>query len=146
LGSDEAWTRRLYAALKSEGFDLLVQGPIAHAVEMLTTPEAKARARAASGALAADMESYGVAEVAAARALPFTALRVIADTSEDALPSVAVAAATPDGRINVMKSLLGALMHPGQIPELIRLGRRTDLAREQLRRLADLGLARGFFV
>ncbi len=146
LCSDEAWTGRLYAALKEAGFDFLVHGPIAHAAEILTTPDAKARARAASGAAAADMESYGVAEVAAERALPFAALRVIADTSEDSLPPVAVAAATPDGRISVMKSLFGALVHPDQIPELIRLGRRTDLAREQLRRLADFGLARSFFV
>ena len=62
------------------------------AAEMLTTPDAKARARAVTGAAAADMESYGIAEVASARNLPFAALRVVADTSDDSLPSVARAA------------------------------------------------------
>ncbi len=92
------------------------------------------------------MESYGVAEAAHAASLPFVVLRVIADTAEDTLPSVALNAATPDGRINMMKSIWGAVTHPGQIPDLIRLGQRTDIARAQLRRLADLGLARSFFV
>ena len=91
------------------------------------------------------MESLGVAEIAAQNALPFTALRVIADTAHDALPDVAVAAAMPDGRVAVMKSVMGALAHPQQIPALIWLGRRTNVAREKLRELADLGLARSFF-
>ena len=35
------------------------------------------------------MESYGVAEVAAVHGLPFVALRVVADTAADAIPSTA---------------------------------------------------------
>ena len=146
LASDEPWAARLSAALSEAGIAPLSHDPITHAAEMLTTPEAKAQLRAATNAGGADMESYGIAEAAAARALPFATLRVVADTFDVGLPSVAVDAATPDGRVDVMKSVWGAITHPGQIPELIRLGRRTEFAATQLRRLADFGLARRFFV
>ena len=72
--------------------------------------------------------------------------RVVADTAWDPLPSVAVAAARTDGSVNVMKSVFGAITRPWQIPALIRLGTRTNRARKTLQALADLGLARGFFV
>ena len=45
-----------------------------------------------------------------------------------------------------MKSVLGALRHPSQIPELIQLGRHTRIAQKEMRRLADFGLPRSFFM
>jgi hypothetical protein len=92
------------------------------------------------------MESYGVAEAAAALKVPFAALRAIADTAADDLPSTAMTAATPDGRIAMARSVFGALTHPREIPALMTLGRRTGAAQQSLKVLARLGLARRFFV
>jgi len=143
IASDPAWTTRLRERI--DGF-APARGTIAHGARVLTTPLEKRLLREATGAVAVDMESYGIAEIAAAKDLPFTALRVIADTAEDALPDVAVAAATPEGHIAVMRSVVGALTHPQQIPALIWLGRRTKTARGVMKELADLGLSRSFFV
>ena len=57
-----------------------------------------------------------------------------------------LAAVTDDGRVRVMKSVLGAIAHPGEIAPLVRLGRRTSTARKVLDGLAGLGLARSFFL
>jgi len=140
---DEAWSARLRERI--DGF-APISGVIAHGARVLTTPAEKRLLREATSAAAVDMESYGIAEIAGTKDLPFTALRVIADTAEDALPDVAVAATTPDGHVAVMRSIVGALAHPQQIPALIWLGRRTNTARGVMRELTDLGLARSLFV
>ncbi len=57
---------------------------------------AKAAAFRETGAVAVDMESLGVARIAAAHSLPFIAVRVIVDTAGDMLPD-AISAATRSG-------------------------------------------------
>jgi adenosylhomocysteine nucleosidase len=118
---------------------------LAHTPGVLNSPEAKADLFEATGAAAADMESYGVAEVATLQKLPFAALRVVADGAHDTVPNVAMAAMTADGRVRVFSSIMGALMNPGEIPDLMALGSRTAIAKEKLRELADLGVTRGLF-
>ncbi len=141
LAADAGWTDRMYARLGGG-----LRGAIAHGPRVLTTPAEKRALFETSKASAVDMESFGVAEIAAMRGVPFAALRVVADTAADELPDVAVAAVTAEGHVRVMKSVMGALAHPQQIPSLIWLGRRTKAARGVLVGLADLGLARGFFL
>lgn len=138
LPCDIAWTKRL-AALVNVTHSLM-----AHAPGVLTTAQAKAALFAATGAAAADMESYGIAEVAGIHGLPFAALRVVADTAADAIPSAALKAMNSDGRILPGAAALGALTHPWQIPGLIRLGGRTATAMKKLEALARLG-APGLF-
>ncbi len=133
LPCDIAWTKRL-AAL----FDV-TPSLMAHAPGVLTTAQAKAEVFAATGAAAADMESYGIAEVAGIHGLPFAALRVVADTAADAIPSTALKAMNSDGRIRPGAAALGALTRPWQIPGLIRLGGRTATAMNKLETLARLG-------
>lgn len=144
LLGDAAWGERLLQALSP--LCAISRNPIAHAHEVLMTPEEKARVRTQTGASIADMESYGIAQCAEAHHLPFTTVRVVADTSEDSLPEIAVKATRANGSVDVMKSVISALTHPTQIPELIQLGRRTQIAQREMRRLADFGLPRGFFM
>lgn len=139
--TDAGWTERLHARVGSS-----VLAPLAHADQVITTPGQKRELHDLTGAVAVDMESWGIAEIAIERGLPFAALRVIADTTDDALPGVALAAVTDDGHVRVMRSVLGALTHPQQIPGLVWLGRRTKTASKVLGDLADLGLARSFFL
>lgn len=141
LPADLGWTDRMYARLGGG-----LRGAIAHGPRVLTTPAEKHSLFDVTKATAVDMESFGIAEIAAARGLPFAALRVIADTAADDLPEIAAEAVTPEGHVRVVKSVIGALAHPQQIPSLIWLGRRTKAARAVLVRLADLGLARSFFL
>ncbi len=75
-----------------------------------------------TGAVAVDMESAGVAAVAASHGLPFIAVRVIADAAGDALPP-AVVAATRDGQVRLLPLLFGIARSPRQIAPLLRLAR-----------------------
>ncbi|MBX7199869.1 MAG: hypothetical protein K1X51_10930 [Rhodospirillaceae bacterium] len=138
IACDLAWTKRLAAVMKQ------TPSLLAHAPAVLATAEAKAAVFAATGAPAADMESYGIAETAAVHGLPFAALRVVADTAADAIPSTALKSVDNAGRLRIGAATWGALTHPWQIPDLIRLGRRTGTAMSKLEDLARLG-AGGLF-
>ena len=138
IACDLAWTKRLAALFE------ITPSLLAHAGGVLTSVQAKAELFAATGAAAADMESYGIAEVASIHGLPFAALRVVADTAADTIPSAALGAMNEDGRIRPGAAALGALKRPWQIPGLIRLGGRTAVAMNRLETLARLG-APGFF-
>ena len=128
--SDELWARRL------SGLEGARNLKIAHAPAVLSTVEQKAALFRKSGASAADMESYGVADVAVRRGFPFIALRAVADTAHDAVPPVGIASMGPDGRVRMGAAVLGAVTHPWQIPGLMRLGAQTARVKEALRTLA----------
>lgn len=145
---DEAWSSRLATRIPNTR-----RMPLAHSAVVAASPLEKQKLRTMTGAAAVDMESFGIAEIAQELGLPFAALRVVADTADDSLPGVAIAATTPEGQVQVMRSVLGALTHPQQIPALIKLGRRTKSAKAILAELARLGLTnagglagRSFFV
>ena len=131
IAGDAAW-----AADLCKCFPAALPRSLAHTDQILASPTEKAALFATSGAAVVDMESAGIAEIAAAHGLPFVAVRVIADTAHDRVPSIAINATTADGRVRMLASIAGALRHPSQIPDLIRLGRQTAIATAVLRRLA----------
>ena len=91
-----------------------------------------------TGAVAVDMESFGVAEVAAVRGLPFLAVRVIVDTAGDVLPR-AVVAASRTGRLNMRRLIGGLALAPLELVDVIRLTQRYRAARRSLRAVARAG-------
>ena len=135
---DGNWAARLAAAMQGR------PGTVAHAAEIAATVADKARL-AASGAIAADMESAGVLEVAAITKVPVAVLRVISDTADQPLPSAALLAMDSNGNLRpglVAAAVIGA---PWELPGVIRLGLSTRRARKRLTELAGLGLGRSFF-
>ena len=100
----------------------------------------KAAAFRATGAVAVDMESLGVAEVAAAHNLPFIAVRVIVDTAADALPR-AVMAASRGGRVNIRRLIGGLAVAPLDLIALIRLARAYRAATRSLTAVAGARVA-----
>lgn len=87
-----------------------------------------------TGAIAVDMESHHVAEVAAARGLPFIVIRAIADTAEDELPEAALVGLNEEGRPAIGAVLLSLLKKPWQLPGLIRVALRSRTAMNALLR------------
>ena len=81
------------------------------------------------------MESLGVAEVAAARGLPFMAVRVIVDTAGDVLPR-AVVAASQAGQVSMRRLIGGLALAPLELVAMIRLAQRYRAA---LRSLSAVG-------
>jgi hopanoid-associated phosphorylase len=83
---------------------------------------AKQAFHAALGVVAVDMESLIAARLAAARNLPFAALRAIADPAERDLPPAALLPLKPDGSPDLSAVLASLMRRPSQFPGLLRLG------------------------
>ncbi len=76
-----------------------------------------------TGALAVDMESHAVAEIAVARGISFSVLRVVLDGPTASVPEWLAEAVTPDGGTD-WRVLVGCLCrNPASLPALIGLGR-----------------------
>jgi adenosylhomocysteine nucleosidase len=100
----------------------------AHAIQ---TPADKAAAYRNTGAVAVDMESAAVAEIAAKHNLPFIAARVIVDTAADVLPR-AVVAASRAGRVRFARLIGGLILAPRELGAMIRLAQRYRIAMRSL--------------
>jgi len=135
FAADPFWHAALADAVRTAGltpsFDDLLSVPAA-----LTTPSEKSAA-AASGAVAADMESAAIAAVAARAGARFLALRVIVDAAGDSLPADVERWVDARGERRLGAALAAAL-RPAQWRELWILAQRYRAARRTLERLAPL--------
>jgi hopanoid-associated phosphorylase len=135
--ADPVWSRALAAALGAPLVDLAgVDAPVAGSA-------AKRALYLRTGAQAVDMESHIAGRVAAARNIPFAALRVIADPAEGQLPHAALVAMRPDGAIAFGALIRSLLRDPRQIPGLVRTARDARAAFAELLRSREM-LAVGF--
>ena len=129
FATDPFWTRNLRANLPGG-----MEGAVAGVSSPVATIAAKAGLRAATGAVAADMETHIAARAAQRFRLPLAVLRVIADPAERALPRAAVAALGNDGRPDLWALLRSLCSDPAQLFQV--LGVAAD-ARRAMAVLAD---------
>ncbi len=104
----------------------------------VATVREKAAIHANSGAVAVDMESHHVAYVADQAALPFAAIRVIADPAGHALPSAALAGINDQGGMEYAAVFRELARRPWQLPALFGLAVGAGKAGLALRRCAKL--------
>ena len=100
----------------------------------------KAAAFRDTGAVAVDMESVAIAQVAGMHDLPFIAVRVIVDTAADVLPR-AVVAANIAGQLSLRRLLGGLVKAPLDLVPLIRLAQRYRAATRSLTAVAGVRVA-----
>jgi adenosylhomocysteine nucleosidase len=143
IATEAGWRDRLAATLQRAGPDLR-DAPIAGSDAIVATCDAKRALLAQTGAVAVDMESHAVAEVAARAGLPFVVLRAIADRSDQAIPSAARGAIDAQGDIRHIMLLVRLVGRPWEIFPLIALGRSSGLGMASLRRVAALAPRLGF--
>jgi nucleoside phosphorylase len=87
----------------------------------------------AKNADAVEMEAAAVGDRAMRRHVPFYAVRVVTDTSEESFPLDFNAVRSSDGRFSRAKILAAALRRPATVlPELIKLNKRTKRAARAL--------------
>jgi hopanoid-associated phosphorylase len=129
LEVDAAWTGRLSAMLPDAA-----RGVLAGAESFLVDRPAKHALRAATGAVAADTESYIAATVSQDRRLPFAAVRAVSDGASRALPRAAQVGLRPDGRADVGAVLASLAAEPWQLPALIRTALEAEAGFRALRR------------
>jgi adenosylhomocysteine nucleosidase len=132
-GSDESWVERAVRV-----------HPGARAGTLITVDRIAAsvgekasilKASCAEGPAAVDLESAVWARAAARAAVPFLALRGIADAAGEDLPDYLEASRGRDGNIRRGRVVLRALLRPGSIPRLLMIEKRM---RRCAARLADL--------
>jgi len=123
------WRARLVAALAGTrgAPGPLIAGTLLGSTQAIDTLEGKAAAFKLTGAVAVDMESLAVAQVAAGHSLPFIAVRVIVDTAADVLPRAVVAAST-GGQVRIGRLLGELALAPVDCIAMIRLARRYRAA------------------
>ncbi len=95
-----------------------------------------------SGAVAVDMESHAVAEVAASAGVALLVVRAVADPAVRPLPSAVLGSTAPDGRSRGGLVAARLCLRPWQLASVMRLGRDFRLALDSLERVARHGRTR----
>lgn len=131
---DPARHARARAALADAGL-AVEEGEILGAAEPAAAAARKGELHRATQAVAIDLESHLVAEIAARAGRPFLVLRAVADIASQSLPPAALVGLAPSGRPALGRVLVSLARQPAQITALLRLAGDTRHA------LAALGLA-----
>jgi len=107
-------------------------GPIVSVTRIAATASEKRQLRA-TGALAVEMESAGVARASELRGVPFYCVRAVSDLATEDFANNFNDFLMPDGRFNIPQLVFGAFRRPmSRIPELYRLAQRTALASQNM--------------
>ena len=132
------WRERVHRAMAAS--QRISSGRLLTCREPLGSVAAKARAFREIAAVAVDMESSAVAEVASAERLPFLVVRAIVDTAQDVVPQAALSAASAgEARPSAGRLLASLARTPGELPAVIRLARRLRGAQRALSAVAASG-------
>jgi adenosylhomocysteine nucleosidase len=132
----ETWRERLRLVIAKH--HPVAGGKLLTSPRPIAAPADKIAAFRETGAVAVDMESVAVAEVAAARHLSFVAVRVIVDTAGDVLPRTIVASSR-EGQVDIRRLVRGLAAAPLDLIALMRLARQY---RSAIRSLAVVAGAR----
>jgi hopanoid-associated phosphorylase len=134
---DSKWRRRLTNGLGSELS--VVESDVFGSDQAVLLSREKRRLHEETGAIAVDMESHVVAQIAAAHGVSFLAVRAIADPVSRDIPSWVPGLVGLDGRPRARAVIAGMVAHPLQLPVLISLGMDSEKAFRTLRRVALSG-------
>jgi adenosylhomocysteine nucleosidase len=133
--TSKPWCERVAAGLAKH--QPIVEGKLLTSARAITAIAAKAIAFNETGALAVDMESAALGQIATARGLPFLVVRVIVDTATDTLPR-SVMTASSSGELRLGRLIRALCSAPAEIVGVIRLARRFRAAQRSLRAVAEI--------
>ena len=122
--TDPEWRAKLHGRLGSAA----ITGSIAGVDRPVGTCAAKQDLHRRTGAAVADMESHVAARIAHEHALPFAAVRVVADPAHRALPEAALNGMKADGSPDIPAVLRSLAAKPRQLPDLLRVALDTRAA------------------
>ena len=117
-------------------FAVVHTGSLAESISIVSSIEDKQQLQSITGAVALDMESIAIARIAKQHALPFLSIRVIADPVNMNLPQAINYSLNDQGEVVLGKLLLFLLLHPAELPGLIKLGLHFNAARKTLKLVA----------
>ncbi|PXF55313.1 MAG: hypothetical protein C4B57_03440 [Deltaproteobacteria bacterium] len=114
------------------------QGPILCSPEPISTSASKLAAHRLTGALAVDMESRAVCEVAAEAGLPFFCLRAVCDPAGQTVAGASMAMVDKQGNPRIGYLLAHLVRHPWFLQDVIRMAFRLRQALVALERVWPL--------
>jgi hopanoid-associated phosphorylase len=133
---DTQWHERLRARLS--GHVDLHTGPIIQSPTVLRSPEEKIALFNQYGAIAVDMESAAVAQVALLAGVPFMAIRAVSDPANMSIPPRVMATIDERGRLRPFRLLERLVHHPQELLPLVRLARTFRAAQTTLATVARI--------
>jgi adenosylhomocysteine nucleosidase len=116
--STKSWADRLAESLPPT--IRVLRGPIGATDRVLSTRGDKLLA-GSTGAVAADMETAAVAQVADDAGVPWIAIRAVSDATDAGLPESVARAIDEAGRVRLGRLAAGLLRRPGDLKQLPRL-------------------------
>ena len=105
-------------------------GPLISSTQIIS--ETNQKQEFSSLGIALDMESFAVAQVAEGNGIPWGAVRVITDIWNETLPFDFSKHQSSNGQINYIKVILSTIKQPSKIKNLLRLGKYSKLATQNL--------------
>jgi adenosylhomocysteine nucleosidase len=111
-------------------------GRLAESKNIVSFSKDKKQLHLKTGAAALDMESIAIAKVARQHSLPFLAIRVIADPVNMNLPLAINYSLNDQGKVVLRKLLSFLVLHPAELPGLIKLGLHFNAAMKTLKSIA----------
>jgi hopanoid-associated phosphorylase len=112
-------------------------GCLAESKSIVSSSKDKKQLHSITDAVALDMESIAIAKVARQHTLPFLAIRVIVDPVTMDLPLAINYSLNNQGDIVLGKLLLFLVLHPAELPGLIKLGLHFNAAKNALKSIAN---------
>ncbi len=108
------------------------KGALISSEKIVSTAQAKQEIYTKTGAIALDMESAAIAKVATHYALPFLAIRAIADPASMDLPNALQNSLNDKGEVAITQILKSLILNPKEIPHLIQVGQYFQIAKKTL--------------
>lgn len=130
LPIDLGWRDRLQQQLPAT--ITIANGLLADSNVPLTNEKAKRDLARTSGAIAVDMESAAIAQVAAVAGIPFIAVRAIIDPVHFSPPEALLSAVNPDGGVKPMHLTALLLKRSVRLGTLLKMGAGMRKARKTL--------------
>jgi len=116
------WQKKIISHFKDSSYKIF-DGDVVSTEKICASFEEKMKLFRKTKALAIDMESVGIAEIAMASNLDFIIIRAIADNADSNIPEAVIKNIDNFGRINIGRFLASCLFHPAQIYEIILLAK-----------------------
>jgi adenosylhomocysteine nucleosidase len=126
LAGESHMIERSYHRAAAAANPMACVGHLVTSHEVVATPAAKALLRAATGAVAVDMESALIVARAAAAGCPALVIRAVSDSAGECLAPELVSLVTREGRVRVTRALARAVAHPAILPRALILRRRAQ--------------------
>ncbi len=118
---DTEWNKRIADELCNTSLKIR-HGMIAHAQQVLATAEDKKNLHSKTNALAVDMESFAIAQLANKTTLPCISVRAIVDEASQCIPEAVIKNTDIFGRPALFPLFSSLIRQPSLIAELIKLG------------------------